>query len=101
MLSLSTNADMPVTADGCQTMKSDCPASLADLKYASQSMPGALTVKSVRFHALFCLKTSAASESGAKVRAIRVSNDKIRPELASVPVKPASFNTAAMCAWYL
>ena len=76
MLSLPTSAETPITADGCQTMKSTAARSPADLKYAFQSMPGALTAKSARFHGLFCLKTSAASASGAKACAIRISSDK-------------------------
>ena len=59
-----------------------------------------LDAESSRFHVLFCLNTSAASASGAKTCAIRLSSDKTRAALDAESATPASFNTAAMCAWY-
>src|SRR4029077_14746288 len=94
------SAETPITADGCHTMKPGCSLSPADWKYAFQSRPGALASKSARFHGLFCLKTSVASESGANAWAIRVSNDRTRAALFSGSVTPTDFSTTLMCARY-
>ena len=56
--------------------------------------------KSARFHGLFCLKTSAASASGAKACANRISSAKTFAALVSESATPTNFKTAAMCAWY-
>ena len=98
MLSLSTSAEVPVTADGCQTMNSDWPATPADLKISVPVHAGRFDSEVGAFPGLFCLKTSAASESGAWACAMRISSAKIRAALFPESAIPASFRMAAMCA---
>ena len=72
------------------------PESPADVKYAPQSIPGAFSANSARFHRLFCLNVSAASESGAKAPAIPTSREKTSAARLSVSATLANFSTLAI-----
>ena len=99
MLSLSTRAEVPVTADGCQTMNSDCPASPADSKISVPIHARRLDAKVGAFPRVVLLE----DVSGIGVRSVgsarsAISSAKTRAALVSESATPASFRIAAMCA---